>query len=166
MIYALIIFSFLFESVITNIVPLNSFLVPLFFLTSLSILYPYFKSNNVSFIINCMVCGLIYDIAFGDSVFINTLSFGICGLSIICGYHFMKYTIYTSSFVNILSIVVYRIVSYFLLLILDYISFNMLSLFSGIYNSLLINLVYGIIIYLIMDLLAKIFNIKRNQKLK
>ncbi len=166
MIYALIIFSFLFESAITNIIPLSSFLVPLFFLTSLSILYPYFKGNIISFVIICLLCGFIYDVALTDSIFINTLSFGICGFSIILCYHFMKYTIYTSSFVNIISVLVYRGISYVLLIIVDYMNFNIFNLFKGIYNSLLINIIYGIIIYLLADVLARMFGIKRNQKLK
>lgn len=161
MIYILLIFSFLFESVITNIVNINSFLISLFLLTSLVILYPYFK-DKIIFVIVCVICGFFYDVAFSDSVFINTISFGICSGLIMIGYNYMKYNIYTSNFINIVNIVFYRLISYLLLVIVDVVSFNGFSLLKGIYNSILINIVYGIIIYLILNLLSKIFNIKRD----
>ena len=131
MIYALIIFSFLLESVFTNIVKLNSFLIPLFLLTSLTILYPYFR-NNKNFIIACAVCGLFYDIAFSDSIFINTISFVFTSAVIIFGYSYANDSVYSSNIINIICIAFYRIVSYLLLCIVDFISFNKLILFSWV----------------------------------
>ena len=160
MLYILLILSFLFESVITNIVYINTFLTPLFLLTSLTILYPYFK-NKTNFVIVCIICGLLYDMAFCDSIFINTISFGICSFFIIMCYNYFKYNIYSSNFINIVNIAFYRLESYILLIIIDYIKFNKYILFEGIYNSILINIIYGIIIYLIADLISKIFNIKK-----
>lgn len=161
MIYILLILSFLLESVFTKIVNINSFLIPLFVITSLTILYPYFK-NKINFIITCVVCGFFYDISFSDSLFINTISFGICGGVLILVYNYIKYNIYTSNFLNILNIMLYRLVSYLLLVIVDVISFNGFRLFEGIYNSIILNIIYGVIIYLISNLISKIFNIKRD----
>lgn len=161
MVYVIILLSFLFESIFTNIVNSYSFLTPLFLLTSLSILYPYFKNKRINFIIICIICGLFYDIAFTDSPFINTISFGICSGFIILSYNYVSYNIYSSNIINIINIIFYRIISYLLLCIIDYINFNELNLLEGIYNSLLVNIIYGIIIFIIVELIAKIFNIKR-----
>ena len=157
------IFSFLFVSVFSNIVNINSFLTPLFLLTALSMLYPYFKNKKTNFIIVCIICGLFYDIAFTNSLFINTISFGFFGALIILGYNYFTYNIFSSNFINIIGIIFYRIVSFLLLCIIDFINFNEVILLQGIYNSLLANLIYGIIMFLIIDLLTKIFNIKRNE---
>ena len=161
MIYIVIIFSFLFESTFTNIMDSYSFLTPLFLLTSLSLLYPYFKNNRFNFVIVCIICGLVYDISFTDSTFINTISFGICSGLIILSYNYVNYNIFSSNVINIINIIIYRIISYLFLCIISYVNFNESILLEGIYNSLLVNIVYGIIIYLILDLLSKIFNIKR-----
>lgn len=161
MIYIVIIFSFLFESMFSNIVNINSFLTPLFFLTSLSILYPYFKNKKFNFVIISIICGLLYDISFNNSAFINTISFGMCSGLIILSYNYVSYSIYSSNFINIINIMIYRIISYLLLCIVGVINFNELILLEGIYNSLLVNLIYGIILYIIIDLISKIFNIKR-----
>lgn len=161
MIYIIIIFSFLFESAFSNIVNNHTFLTPLFLITSFSILYPYFKNNKFNFIIATIICGLFYDIALTNSPFINTISFGLCSGLIILLYNYMNYNIFNSNLINIIIIIFYRIVSYFLLCIIDVIKFNEMSLLEGIYNSLIVNIVYGIIIFIIVNLLAKIFNIKR-----
>ena len=161
MIYIVIIFSFLFESVFSNIVNINSFLIPLFLLTSLSIIYPYFKNKNFNFVIVSIICGLFYDISFTNSPFINTISFGICSGLIILSYNYVSYSIYSSNFINIINIIIYRVISYLLLCIVDFVNFNESILLEGIYNSLLVNLIYGIILFIIVDLISKIFNIKR-----
>ena len=161
MIYIVIMFSFLFEASFSNIVNSYSFFTPLFILTALSILYPYFKNKKINFVIVCVICGLFYDIAFTNSPFIKTISFGLSGGLIILEYNYVNYNIFSSNFINIINIIFYRIISFLLLCIIDFMNFNELNLLQGIYNSILANLIYGIIIYLIVDLIAKIFNIKR-----
>lgn len=161
MIYIILTFSFLFETMFTNIIIIDSFLIPLFLLTSLSILYPYFKKNKLTFFIASVICGFFYDIMVTNSPFINTISFGLCSGLIILIYNYMNYNIVNSNFINIINIIFYRIISYLLLCIIDIVKFNEFRLLESIYNSLLVNVIYGIIIFVIVDLIAKIFNIKR-----
>ena len=161
MIYGILIFSFLFESAFSNIITKGSILVPLFLLTSLTILYPYFKNKKMNFVITCVICGFIYDISLTSSLFINTLSFASASGLIILIYNYINYNIYSSNFVNIVILIFYRVISYILLCIVDFINFNEMSLLEGIYGSLIVNIIYGIIIFIIIDLIAKIFNIKR-----
>lgn len=161
MISIILIFSFLFEAVFTNLVNINSLFIPLFVITSLVLIYPYFKNKNFNYIITCLILGLFYDIAFSDSVFVNTVSFGIIGSIIILCYDYVKYNIYTSNIINIIILISYRIITYIILLSVNYISFNSKIFFSGIYKSLLINILYGIIMYIIIDLVANLLNKKR-----
>lgn len=161
MIYIIIIFSFLFEASFSNIISNDSLFVPLFLLTSLVILFPYFKNKKINYIIVCLLCGLFYDISFADSVFINTISFGLCGSFIILLYTYVSYNLCSSNLINIIVIILYRIISYIILCIIDYISFNEMRLLEGIYSSLIVNIVYGIVIYIIIDKISKIFQIKR-----
>lgn len=161
MIWAILIFSFLFESAFSNIVDIDSFLIPLFLLTSLVLIYPYFYHKNINYLIVCVIFGLFYDIVFADSVFINTITYGILsGLIILC-YNYVKYNIYTSNIINIIILISYRIISYIMLLSINYNTFNNKIFLAGIYKSLLINIIYGVILYFIIEALAKIFNKKR-----
>lgn len=160
MICVVLIFSFLFESIFSNIIQTNSILIPLFAITSLVLIYPYFNKKNVNFILVCIILGILYDIVFINSLFINTICFGIIGGFIMLSYNFVKYNIYTANIINILIIIAYRIISYIMLLSINYISFNSYILFKGIYSSILINILYGIVLYFIIELIAKIFNKK------
>ena len=161
MISFVLIFSFLFEAMFTNLVSTNSIFIPLFTITALVLIYQYFKKKNFNYIIVCLILGLFYDIAFADSVFVNTICFGIIGGLNILIYNYVKYNIYTSNIINIIIIITYRIISYIILLSINFIAFNNNIFFKGIYNSILINLAYGIILYLVIDVLAKILNKKR-----
>ena len=157
MIYILIILSFVLESIITNMFSLSTFLAPFFTIISLVVLYPYFKNNNI-FMISCILCGIIYDISYTDSAFLNTLSFGLCGCFIVLFNIYFKYNIYSSIILNLIIIVIYRTISYSLLVVVGYFSFNKEILLTGVYKSLIVNLVYGIIIYWV----CKKFNFKKS----
>lgn len=161
MIYIILIFSFLFETMFTNIVSINSFLIPLFLLTSLSILYPYFKDKYMTFFLVSIICGFLYDITLTNTPFINTITFGICSILIIIVYNYINYNIINSNLINIIIIIFYRIISYLFIFIVDFVKFNEVILMKGIYNSIIINVIYGIVIYIIIDLISKIFRIKR-----
>lgn len=161
MICCILIFSFIFEAMFTNLVGINSLFIPLFTLTSLVLVYPYFKKKNFNYVLVCLILGIFYDIAFADSVFVNTICFGIIGGLNILIYNYVKYNVYTSNIINIIIIITYRIISYIILLSINFITFNGNILFKGIYSSLLINIAYGIILYLVIDLLGKILNKKR-----
>lgn len=160
MICFILIFSFLFESVLSNIVTSSTLFTPLFVITSLTILYPYFSVKKINFAIVCSICGFIYDIIFTNSLFINTLSFGLCSGLIILGYNYINYNIYSSNILNIIVLVFYRLISYFLLCIVDFVIFNEIDLIRGIYTSLIINILYGFIMFIIIDLINKIFKLK------
>ena len=161
MIYLVLIFSFLFEASFSNIVPFYSLFTPLFLLTSIVIIFPYICKNKINFIFICMLLGMIYDMGFTGSKFVNTISFSIIGLILIVCYNYVKYNIYTSNIINIIVLISYRIISYIIMLSVNYIGFNNKEFFSGIYNSLLINILYGIVMYFIIEIIAKLLNKKR-----
>ena len=161
MVWLILIFSFLFEASFSNLIPFYSFFTPLFLLTSIVVLYPYISKNKISFIFICMILGLIYDISFTGSAFVNTISFSLAGYLLSICYNYVKYNIYVANVINIIILISYRIISYIILLSVNYIHFSKKEFFSGIYNSLLINLIYCIILFIIVDLLSKIFNKKR-----
>lgn len=161
MISTVLIFSFIFEAIFTKLVNTTSFLIPLFTLTSLIMVYPYFNKKNVNYILVCLILGLFYDIVFADSIFVNTVSFGLVGaLTMLC-YNYIKCNVYSSSIVNLIMLITYRIISYIILLSINYITFNNRVFFSGIYKSLIVNIIYGILLYSVIEIIARKFNKKR-----
>lgn len=162
MIPIVIVLSFLLEIIFSNIVSSTSLFIPLFFIVSLVFIYPYFKSK-LYFIIVCAICGLIYDLGFLNTAFINTLCFTFIGLMIMFIHSYMNYNLVSTNIVNVIIIIFYRLVTYLLLCLTAYTNFHMLTLFRGIYSSLIINIIYGIGLYLVLELISKKFNIKKNE---
>ncbi|MDO4963202.1 MAG: hypothetical protein Q4E75_03800 [bacterium] len=164
MIYLTLIFSFLFEACFSNVIPLFSILTPLFLITSLVVLYPYFKGKRINFIIVCLICGLFYDIIYTNLPFINTITISLTGLFIIFLYNYFNYNLLNCNIIVCLTIIIYRVLCYLLLIIIDFLSLGMSELFASIYTSLISNFIYTIILYLFIDVISKLFNIKKIDK--
>lgn len=158
MISIILIVSLLLESAFSNLLPINSIFIPLFVVTSFTILYPYFKKNKFNFIIVCMIMGLMYDIVFSNSLFVNVIAFSLVGIILMICYNYVKYNIYTANIINLIILISYRIITYIILLSINYIAFNNKVFLSGIYSSILMNIIYGIVLFYIADVLSRIFN--------
>ena len=160
MIPLIIVISFLLDGVLSNFLS-NTIFIPLFSIVSIVVLYPFFNNNVNKFIIVSSIVGLFFDIIYTNSLFINVFSFLLCSLVIIYINKFIKNSIISISLLNILSIIVYRIISYFLLCLFDYLRFDENILLSGIYCSLLSNVIYGISLYCICEYVHKKFKLKK-----
>lgn len=155
----IIIMSFFLEGIFSNIININSIILPLFTITSLVITYPYFnKDKKYLFIIISFIIGIVYDIAYTNSLFINTFTFLICSLIIILINKYIKYNFISNMLTNILVLVLFKFISYILLFIFRFINFNNNILLKGIYSSLILNITYGIFLYYVC--------FKVNKKLK
>lgn len=161
MIYIIIITSFLLEGITTNLISMNSLLIPVFTITSFVITYPYFnKEKKYLFLLTSLSVGICYDIVYTNSLFINTFSFIICSLIIILIHNFLSHRVYNVMLINIFILILFRICTYFLLTTFsNNMSFNKELLFKGIYSSLILNIIYGLILYFVCDKLAKKLNI-------
>lgn len=159
----LIFLSFLLEGFFTNLVSLNSIFIPLFTLTSLIMLYPFFDINNNShkYIIVAIVFGLLYDIVYTNSSFINTISFSLCSLLIIFINHYLNPSILLKLGILLTIIIIYRIFTYLLLCAFNYLNFSENILIKGIYSSLLVNIIFGLILYFLSNFISKKLNIRK-----
>ena len=154
-----IIISFILEGIFTNLISINSIFLPLFTITSFVITYPYFnKEKKYLFIITSFIIGVIYDIAYTNSLFINTFTFILCSLLIMLINKYIKENLISKIIINIFITIMFKIISYLLLFIFGFIKFNQNILLKGIYSSLILNIIYGLILYIICD--------KINRKLK
>src|SRR5574344_1473663 len=136
MIIVIMIISFLLDGIISNIVGMNSILLPLTLLTSFIIIYPYFCKDNKKYLIYLIIAGVFYDLAYGDIYLLNVIIFPIMGLFI----SFLYDNLSTNTFTFILK----------------------LLLVVSIYRSLLLNIIYGLILYLITNIISNKFKISRN----
>lgn len=161
MISFIIIISFLLDGIISNLISINSLLVPFFSLVCLLILYPYFNGNIKKFIIVSILVGLFYDIIYTDSIFVNTFIFLLMSLFIIKINEYVNNNLFNICGLSIILITLYRIFSYMLLCMVGYLNFDGNLLIKGIYTSLIINVIYASILFYITNYLYKKYKLRR-----
>ena len=144
--------SFFLEGIISNLINANSYLLPLFTITSLVITYPLFNKEKKSLIIiTSFIVGIMYDIAYTNSLFINTFTFILCSLLIILLYMYIPDNLVGKTSINLFLIVSFKFISYLLLFIFGFINFNQHILIKGILSSLILNIIYGLLLYYICE---------------
>ena len=157
-----IIISFILEGIFTNLISINSIFLPLFTITSFVITYPYFnKEKKYLFIITSFIIGVIYDIAYTNSLFINTFTFILCSLLIMLINKYIKENLISKIIINIFITIMFKIISYLLLFTFEFIKFNQNILLKGIYSSLILNIIYGLILYIICDKINRKFKLRK-----
>jgi len=165
MIISTIIISFLLDGIISGLIQINSFFLPLFSLLSLALIYPYLKNKNKNFLIVAGTIGCIYDIAYTNTLFLNTLMFILLAVLIDKLFSYLPINIGNTYMVSAVVIIAYRVIIFLFLVLIQVISFDMISLSRSIASSVLANLIYVTTIYAILSLLAKRYNIKKENKI-
>ena len=156
------IISFLLEGIFSNMVNItNSFFAPLFSIIVLIIIYPYFNHEESSFLKTCFILGLAYDFIYTDTLVVNACIFLIIGFFIIWLNSWLSNHSISVLFMSFITIIVYRILMYSILVIVGFIPFNLNVLFTSIYSSIILNLIYADVLYLICDYVSKKYNIKK-----
>ncbi len=139
------IISFLLDGILSNI--LTKPFIPLFSIISLIVIENY-KKNEQKYLINCFTLGLLYDLVYTNTLFLNGLLFLLIGFLIMFCFHFLTHRLDIELLVSILTITLYRLFSFLIYKVFYNISLDLLL--PSIYNSIIVNLIYCIIIYLIL----------------
>ena len=150
------IFSFFLEALVSNFIPMNTDLfVPCFTLISLVLIYPFFTKENYSYLKYAFILGFFYDITFTNVLFLNACLFLVIAYLIRAINIWFSNNAFNVIFISGVVIVIYRILNYFLLIFMTLKKFVLLDLVNSITSSLLINVIYAFIMYLLLDLISK-----------
>lgn len=153
------IISLVLDGMITNYLPylVNNLspLTPLLTITSLVIIYPFYKKKIKKYYILAFVLGLLYDLMYTNLFLTDAAIFLI--LSIIIKNIYKNFN--TNGF-RILFYITFIICIYELIIAATYLLFNIVpitprSLSYKIINSLLLNLLYGQLLYNIIRLIPR-----------
>lgn len=156
------IFSFLLEGIVSNIVSINSSLfVPLFSIISLILIYPFFNNDNSNFLKISFIIGLFYDFVYTDTLILNAFIFLTIGYLIKQINKRITNNVFNVIFMSILVISTYRIVTYSVLVFTNYLSWNFEYLLKSIYSSLILNIIFVVIVYLIADYFSRKYRIQK-----
>ena len=153
------IISLLLDGILTNFLPYMvsdlSFFTPLLTLTSLVIIYPLFKKEKKKFLIFSFVSGMIYDLFYTNLLFFNGFLFLLLSLIII-----KLYEIFGGGYLKILFhiliiIILYETFTALLIIIFNLVPMNIDKLIYKISHSILLNLIYGEVVYFILKRIPK-----------
>lgn len=161
MVPAVLIISFILDSIVSNFISLGSLFFPLFTLMALIIIYPYFNNNRHKYFGVCLATGICYDLIYTNTIIIHGMLFLLIGFIIT-----RLNLIISNNYINvgimaIICIVIYRFLAYGLLLITASTSFEWLSLLKSIYSSLILNIFYVVVVYIITDKISRKLKIHR-----
>lgn len=161
MIVVVLLISFILEGIVSNLVPTSSLFIPLFSIVSLLVTYPLFNENKIKYLIYSETLGLLYDLVYTNTPFINTFTFVITALIItfICKF-------ITLNKLNLVLIILFillfnQTINYLLLCLFRYRIFNNATLLEGLYSSLILNVVYSYILYVVIEIINKKRKYKR-----
>lgn len=161
MIVSILFISFILEGIVSNLVPTSSLFIPLFSIVSLLVTYPLFNENKIKYLIYSGTLGLLYDLVYTNTPFINTFTFVITALIItfICKF-------ITLNKLNLVLIILFillfnQTINYLLLCLFRYRIFNNSTLLEGLYSSLILNVVYSYILYVVIEIINKKRKYKR-----
>ncbi len=150
MIIVILILSFYLDGLLSNL----NYIFPLCTLISLIIIYPYLYNMKRDYYIISFIIGLIYDISYTDTLFLNAFIFLFVGFLLVKINLIITNNIFNVTLISLFIIIIYRVVVFLILVFINYISFDIQNLIYSIIFSLH-NILYGVILYKITDLISK-----------
>lgn len=137
--------SFLLDGIFSNI--LKSPLIPLFTIASIVIMEKYYNGNEKKYLTYCFISGLLYDLIYTNSLFLNAFIFLAIGFITLVFYYFLTHRLDIDILVTTVAIAIYRTISFIFNFLFHRVSGKLFL--PSIYNSIIINIIYCIVIYFI-----------------
>ena len=155
----IIVISILLDGILSNFLPYLytnlSIFTPLLTLISIFMIYPFFKKKEKTYFIIIFIIGIIYDLLYTNLLFFNGVIFVLLGLLIKNIYKRYEITPLRLILYLIILITSYETLIGIILLIYNVVPVTFYKVFYKIINSLLLNIIYGELIYLIIKIIPK-----------
>lgn len=161
-----VIISFLLDSILSTYFPSTisnlSYFNTIYSIISLVIIYSYFQ-NDKKYIIILVILGIIFDIVYTNTFLVNVVIFFIIYLIVKNLDYIIPDNLFTINVKSLISIYIYHILTYILLLLTNYNNCNLLVLGNILIRSTVMTIIYTSISYI---LFKKIYNKKYDRKIK
>ncbi len=158
MILIISIISFLLDGIL-SVYLTGGIFFPLLTICSLVLIYPFFKGNDQRYYKYIMILGFLYDIAYFNTALYHVFIFLVLGFIISFLFYYLSIQWHINLLITVLTIIFYRVITYLLFIITNDLDINLL--FESIYNSLALNIIYTIFIYLTSYYFSKKYKIVR-----
>lgn len=155
----IIIISLLLDGILTNYLPYLvgnlSLFTPLLTLVSIIMIYPFYKKKLKKYYITVLITGIIYDLLYTNLLFINSIIFIIIAyINVLIN---KRYKINFPSLIIYITfiIVIYESLYAILLIIFKLIPITINKLLYKITHSILINIIYAEVEYIVVKYFLK-----------
>ena len=155
----ILLISIVLDGILSNFLPylVNdlSLFTPMLTVIEIFMIYPFFRKKEKNYFITIFIVGMIYDLLYTNLVFFNGVLFLIIG--------FISLEIYKNFEISYLKLIIYliliisayEILTGIILLIFNMVPVTLYKVLYKITHSLILNIIYGELIYLIMNLIPK-----------
>ena len=163
--YIILVVSFIFDLILSNFLPYMegdlSFFTPLITIISIFLIVEFFDKEDKKYYITCFVTGMIYDLFFTDLLFLNGFLF--------LGLGFVSKFIYKNEkmdYIRVIFYLIFIICLYegsvaLLITVFNIVPVTFDKVFYKISHSIILNVIYGEILFFIINMLPKKFKKKR-----
>lgn len=155
----IIIISLLLDGLLTNYLPFLvnnlSLFTPLFTLISISIIYPFYRKKEKEYYSMVFIIGIIYDLCYTNLLFLNAIMFLIIAIVSKYIYKNFEITFFRLIVYTIIIITIYEFIIAGIIGILGLVPITIERIIYKITHSIVLNVIYVEIIYLILKLLPK-----------
>lgn len=156
----LLIISFLLQGLVSNFIGVNSSIFyTIYVLISLLIIYPHFENKN-KYLILLFIFGLLMDLVYTNTTLLNVSLFFIIYYFSRMFHFFLPYNLLTINISNILSVFIYNIITFLMLVILRVDSYSFISLIKLLGSSILMSIIFTSIVYWLVNYLKKRLDLK------
>ncbi len=163
--YIIIAISFILDLIFSNFLPYMegdlSFFTPLIVVVSIFLIVEFFDKEDTKYYITCFVTGILYDLFFTDLLFLNGFLFLAIGYVSKFIYKNFQFDFIRVIFYLILIICLYEGGLSLLIVIFNVVPVTISKVIYKISHSILLNVIYGEILFLIINMLPKKFRKKR-----
>lgn len=151
--------SLFLDGLLTNYLPylVNdlSLFTPLLTLISIFIIYPFHRKDERKYLIMLFIVGLLYDSLYTNLLFFNAVLF--VGIGVLTKYVYKTFEINSLKILIYipLIIIVYETSTALILLLFNIVPITFYKLIYKISHSLILNIIYGELLFLIIKVLPK-----------
>ncbi len=156
--------SFLLDGLVSHFIPYQisniSLFRPMFTITSLILIYPYFNKEDDNFYRAVTLCGFCYDIVYTNSLPLNTLLFFMLAIIVKIMNNILANNIINVIIMTIITITIFDLSNFFILNIIDYTNISFYDVSYKILNSLFFNIIYVVILFIWLRYISDKYRIK------
>ena len=147
----IIISSFILDIILSNVLPFMkgdlSIFTSLFVPITIYLIYPFYKNQELRYYIESFIIGIIYDLIFTNLLFFDGVIFLIISLVSVKIYKNFMVDKYKNIMYVFLIIILYEFLVASIFLIFNLVPISFYDFIYKISHNLLINVVYGFLLY-------------------